>query len=107
MEAVSLIANGDGYDHRDDKQDMLPITRSGIYDKAPFVPVSSLHNHRRHISPTGKRLETTGITVVRIVDGKFVAGWQNWDMLGLMQQIKEEPMAPTYIAAKVGKKASG
>jgi hypothetical protein len=24
-------------------------------------------------------------------------------MLGLMQQIKQEPMAPTYIAAKVGR----
>jgi hypothetical protein len=59
------------------------------------------------VPPTGKSLETTGITIVRIVEGKFVAGWQNWDMLGLMQQIKEEPIAPTYLAAKVGKKASG
>jgi len=24
-------------------------------------------------------------------------------MLGLMQQIKDEPMGPTYIAAKVGR----
>jgi len=48
---------------------------------------------------TNKDLQTTGITIVRIANGKFVAGWQNWDMLGLLQQIKGEPMAPTYIAA--------
>jgi predicted ester cyclase len=55
------------------------------------------------IAPTQKTLETTGMTMVRVANGRFVAGWQNWDMLGLMQQIKQEPMAPTYIAAKVGK----
>jgi predicted ester cyclase len=55
------------------------------------------------IAPTQKTLATTGMTMVRVANGKFVAGWQNWDMLGLMQQIKKEPMAPTYIAAKVGK----
>jgi|SRR5579864_1208254 len=58
------------------------------------------------IPPTNKSLHTTGISIVRIANGKLVAGWQNWDMLGLMQQIKHEPMAPTYIAAKVGKVAS-
>jgi predicted ester cyclase len=55
------------------------------------------------IPATNKTLHTTGVTVVRIAGGKFVAGWQNWDMLGLMQQIKDEPAAPTYIAAKVGR----
>src|ERR1700682_4945149 len=52
------------------------------------------------VPPTRKTLRTTGITVVRVANGKLVAGWQNWDMLGLMQQIKEEPMAATYMAAK-------
>jgi predicted ester cyclase len=55
------------------------------------------------IPPTQKTLATTGMTMVRVANGRFVAGWQNWDMLGLMQQIKQEPMAPTYLAAKVGK----
>ena len=54
------------------------------------------------VAPTGKELHTTGISLVRIAGGKFVAGWQNWDMLGLMQQIRGEPMAPTYIAARAG-----
>jgi predicted ester cyclase len=54
-------------------------------------------------APTQKTLATTGMTMVRVANGRLVAGWQNWDMLGLMQQIKQEPMAPTYLAAKVGK----
>lgn len=58
------------------------------------------------MAPTGKTLETTGITIVRVANGKLVAGWQNWDMLGLMQQINEQPMAGTYIASKMGKVAA-
>jgi hypothetical protein len=54
-------------------------------------------------APTQKAVTTTGITIVRVANSRLVAGWQNWDMLGLMQQINQEPMAPTYIAAKVGK----
>jgi steroid delta-isomerase-like uncharacterized protein len=58
------------------------------------------------IPPTNKTLHTTGVSVLRIARGKFVAGWQNWEMLGLMQQIRDEPAAPTYIGAKVGKAGS-
>jgi steroid delta-isomerase-like uncharacterized protein len=67
---------------------------------------SCMVRHTGHgvgIPPTNKTLHTSGITVLRIAGGKFVAGWQNWDMLGLMQQIKDEPVAATYVAAKVGK----
>jgi steroid delta-isomerase-like uncharacterized protein len=49
--------------------------------------------------PSGKTLQTTGITIVRIADGKLAEGWQNWDMLGLMQQIEERGQAATYIGA--------
>jgi len=40
---------------------------------------------------------------MRIANGKFVEGWQNWDMLGLMQQIQGVGLAPTYIAAQTAK----
>ena len=52
------------------------------------------------VPATGKTVHVTGISVVRIANGMLVAGWQNWDMLGLMQQIRGEALAPTYIAAK-------
>jgi predicted ester cyclase len=49
------------------------------------------------MAPTGKTLQTTGISIVRLKDGKAVEAWQNWDMLGLLQQIKEFRRAATYI----------
>jgi steroid delta-isomerase-like uncharacterized protein len=36
---------------------------------------------------TGKELHTTGITLIRSRDGRFAEAWQNWDMLGLIQQM--------------------
>lgn len=48
---------------------------------------------------TSKVVEATGMTIVRIVDGRFAEGWQNWDMLGLMQQITGAEPARTYMAA--------
>jgi len=47
---------------------------------------------------TGKSLEITGISVVRVAGDQFVEGWQNWDMLGLMQQIEGSQKPATYIA---------
>lgn len=52
------------------------------------------------LAPTGKQLHTTGITIIRTANGKIIEGWQNWDMLALMQQITDRPLAPTYVAAK-------
>ena len=52
------------------------------------------------IPPTGKECHVTGLSMVRIADGKWVEGWQNWDMLGLMQQIQGAPKAQTYIMAQ-------
>ena len=57
------------------------------------------------VAPTNKQLHTTGISIVRTANDRFVEGWQNWDMLGLLQQIKGETAAPTYIAAKAERTA--
>ena len=52
------------------------------------------------IPATGKTIHVTGISTVRVAAGKVVEGWQNWDMLGMMQQIQgAEKAAATYIAA--------
>jgi len=51
------------------------------------------------IAPTGKRVTITGISIHRISGGKIVEEWQEWDSLGLMQQLgviptfKDEPKA--------------
>jgi predicted ester cyclase len=38
------------------------------------------------IAPTGKKVEMTGISIIRVADGKFVEEWQIYDALGMMQQ---------------------
>lgn len=52
------------------------------------------------IPPTGKQLQITGISIVQIAGSQLVQGWQNWDMMALMEQIHAKPMAATYIAAE-------
>ena len=49
------------------------------------------------VPPTGKTLHVTGISILRAANGKFVEGWQNWDMLGMMEQIKGGGRSATYI----------
>jgi predicted ester cyclase len=50
--------------------------------------------------PTGRTVHVTGITILRVADGKVIEAWQNWDMLGMMQQIQSEgKKAATYIGA--------
>jgi len=51
------------------------------------------------IPPTGRRMTVTGISMARVVDGKFVEGWANWDAFGLMQQLGLIPKASVSEAA--------
>jgi len=40
---------------------------------------------------TGKQATVTGITIDRIADGRIAESWDNWDTLGLMQQLGAIP----------------
>jgi predicted ester cyclase len=51
------------------------------------------------MAPTGKALEITGITIMRVEGGKMIEGWQNWDMLGLLAQIEGKMKGATYVGA--------
>jgi len=44
------------------------------------------------LPPTGKTIKVTGITVARLSNGKFVESWNNWDALGLLQQLGAVPL---------------
>jgi steroid delta-isomerase-like uncharacterized protein len=50
------------------------------------------------IPATGKTVQVTGITIMRVVNGKAVEGWQNWDMLGMMEQLQGTSRSATYVA---------
>jgi steroid delta-isomerase-like uncharacterized protein len=41
----------------------------------------------RGIGPTGKQITVTGIGIFRFSDGKVVESWDNFDQLGMMQQL--------------------
>lgn len=57
-----------------DKVAMRWIAR-GTHDGAGFGP------------PSGKPVVVTGTSIVQCADGKVVAGWDNWDRLGMLEQI--------------------
>ena len=39
------------------------------------------------LAPSGRTVRSRGITIARIVDGQIVEGWDNWDQLGMLEQI--------------------
>lgn len=39
------------------------------------------------LKPSGKAVCTHGISIARILKGKIVEGWDNWDRLGMLEQI--------------------
>ena len=49
------------------------------------------------IAPTGKQIMISGMSIVRLANGKVVESWANWDALGLMQQLG---VAPQFTKAK-------
>jgi steroid delta-isomerase-like uncharacterized protein len=43
------------------------------------------------LAPTGKKVTSSGMTISRIVEGKYVEVRQEWDSLGLFQQLGAVP----------------
>jgi predicted ester cyclase len=43
--------------------------------------------HLLGLPPTGRETVTTGIDMLRIVNGRIVEGWIDWDALSLLEQI--------------------
>ncbi len=51
------------------------------------------------IEPAGAAIDITGILIIRVADGKIAEAWQNWDMLGMLEQVRGEKKAATYVTA--------
>ena len=41
--------------------------------------------------PTGRKIDITAITIIQFAKGQLVHGWNNWDQLGMMQQLGMAP----------------
>jgi predicted ester cyclase len=51
------------------------------------------------MDPTGFSIHVTGISIFRVADNLIVEAWQNWDMLGMLEQIKGLARSGTHVAA--------
>jgi steroid delta-isomerase-like uncharacterized protein len=45
----------------------------------------------------GRRVRMSGMTIARIVDGKILEGWNNWDIMGMMRQLGAPPAMANLI----------
>jgi len=45
------------------------------------------------IKPTNKRVTVNGMSIQQFKNGQIVAGWDNWDQLGLLVQLGAVPAA--------------
>lgn len=50
------------------------------------------------IPATGRPIHVTGLSIMRVENGRLAEAWQNWDMLGLLTQIEGKAKAATYVA---------
>lgn len=50
------------------------------------------------LEATGATISVTGLTLLRTGNGRILEGWQNWDMLGMLEQLRGERKSATYIA---------
>jgi len=56
-----------------------------------WTAVGSHQGELMGIPPTGRRVTVTGITINRIVGGKIMETWNNFDALGQLQQLGVVP----------------
>lgn len=47
------------------------------------------------VAPTGRKIRVAGMAMIEVLDGKIISGWNNWDQLGMLQQIGTLPASPS------------
>jgi steroid delta-isomerase-like uncharacterized protein len=70
----------------------MKLTIEDIFgaDDKVVVRWSASMTHTGHalgFPPSGKSVRIGGISIARILNGKIVEGWDNWDQLGMLEQI--------------------
>jgi steroid delta-isomerase-like uncharacterized protein len=61
----------------------------GVEDRVVLRWSGTMTHSGNHLGmpATGKVVRITGITIAHIRDGKIIAGWDNWDQLGMLKQV--------------------
>jgi steroid delta-isomerase-like uncharacterized protein len=60
---------------------------AGANEVTRWTVVGTHEGELAGIARTGRRFSVTGISIARIANGKITESWNNWDALGLMQQL--------------------
>ena len=56
------------------------------------------------VAATGRTIDVTGMTIIQFKDGKLFHGWNNWDQLGMLQQLGVAP-GPVRVNQLLDKRA--
>jgi steroid delta-isomerase-like uncharacterized protein len=56
-----------------------------------FTVVGTHKGNGLKFPATGRKMNVTGMTIMQVIDGKLKHGWNNWDQLGMMQQLGVPP----------------
>lgn len=54
--------------------------------------------HLMGIPPTNRPVDFTGMTMGRVVDGRILEGWNNYDFVTMYQQLGVEPPQPATLS---------
>jgi steroid delta-isomerase-like uncharacterized protein len=78
----------------------------GNGDKVAIRWTATMTHRGDHLGmpATGKRVRITGISLVRIVSGRIVEGWDNWDQVTMMREIGAMRDSGLSLTASASKK---
>jgi steroid delta-isomerase-like uncharacterized protein len=81
----------------------LKVTVEDIFGEGDKVAArwvaSGTHRGEGFGPPSQKMIEVSGASIVQFKDGKIVAGWDNWDRLGMLEQIGAKASSSALSAA--------
>jgi len=87
------IAGPDGfkrfYDQIQNTLSGVRVNPQQVISEGDYVSVRWISTGRH--KDTGKNVEITGMSLMRFRDGQCVEAWQNWDLHGMMEQVKAVP----------------
>ena len=77
----------------DARIDMGEMIAEGDFVAYPWTAQGTHQGELMGMPATGKPISITGIGIDRVVGGRIVESWANWDALGMMTQLGMTPAA--------------
>ena len=68
--------------------DMVFAFEAGEHIAARLVVTGTHTGAGLGLEPTGRAFRITGMVIARVRDGKMIEGWNNFDLLGLFEQVQ-------------------